>query len=87
MDDEKKPRLYMVTVEFTVPVLATSARAAEEHAQVDYEIWSDQRGMLAWAHAREISKAAQLSADERKAAPYIADVEDGDERTCEEWVS
>ena len=86
MADAQQPKLYMVTVEFTVPVLATSARAAEEHAQVDYEIWSDQRGMLAWAHAREVIKAAQLGADERKDLPYFADVDD-DGRTCEEWVT
>jgi hypothetical protein len=87
MSDEQKPRLYMVTVEFEVPVLATSREAAEEHASHDYDIWSDMRGDAGHVHAREITKASQLAADMRDALPWLAaDVEDSEERTCAEWV-
>lgn len=87
MSDEQKPRLFMVTVEFCVPVLATSREAAEEHAQEDYDVWSDERGLNAHAHAREITSASQLDDDTRHALPYLADVEDSEERTCAEWVT
>ena len=63
MSDEQKPRLYMVTVEFEVPVLATSREAAEEHASHDYDIWSDMRGDAGHVHAREITKAVQESSN------------------------
>ena len=87
MSDEQKTRLYMVRIEFEVPILATSREAAEEHAQEDYDVWSDARGLTAYAHAHEITAASQLAADMRDALPYLADVEDSEERTCAEWVT
>lgn len=76
----------MVTVEFTVAVVAASAADAECHARWHGDLWIDARDG-ADTHAQPVRSLRDLPRDWHGALPYHADDDADDERPCEAWIA
>jgi hypothetical protein len=76
-------RLFAVTVDVTLYVVAEDAEAAEEWVENNTSEWSEAIDDNATVHARPVTRVPDGWWD---ALPWLADIEDPQERTCAEWV-
>jgi hypothetical protein len=74
-------KLFAVTVEVTLYVVADDAEAAETWVENNPDEWSpDIDGGI--THAREVTRAPVTHTD---TLPWIADIEDAPKRTVAQW--
>jgi hypothetical protein len=75
-------KLFLVTVDVTLYVVAEDAEAAEEWAENNAADWREDLDH-ATVHAREATRVLSDRADD---LPWLADIEDPQDRTCAQWI-
>jgi hypothetical protein len=75
-------KLFAVTVDVTLYVLASDAEAAEVWVDNNTSVWLDELD-AASVHAREATRVPSNRAGD---LPWLADIEDPQERTCAQWL-
>jgi hypothetical protein len=74
-------KLFLVSVDVNLYVLAEDAESAEEWVENNASEWSEDLD-AASVHARE---ATRVPSDRAGDLPWLADIEDPQERTCAQW--